>query len=250
MRFSAHKFGGASVSDAQAIQRVGQLLSDQIEAEERAVVVVRPWAKPPTPWKQCGRPLPKASVGNCGWPAWRSTWRSPKPWACRPRSWKQCAVAWKAAGKPRNRCAPNPWMRRMTPWWRQGNSQAPRWWRPGFQGRHVGGMVGCARHAAHLRSASLRAWTVHVGRSWNVTAHPHGRGPRGGHPRLHRATRRRQHEHVGQGRLRLQRCPSAVAVGAAGVTIWKDVPGMMNADPKRHPEAVTVPKSTTQKRSN
>ena len=33
----------------------------------------------------------------------------------------------------------------------------------------------------------------------------------------------------------------AVAVGAAGVTIWKDVPGMMNADPKRHPEAVTVP---------
>ena len=33
----------------------------------------------------------------------------------------------------------------------------------------------------------------------------------------------------------------AVAVGAEGVTIWKDVPGMMNADPKRHPEAVTVP---------
>ena len=33
----------------------------------------------------------------------------------------------------------------------------------------------------------------------------------------------------------------AVAVGAEGVTIWKDVPGMMNADPKRHSEAVTVP---------
>jgi aspartate kinase len=34
----------------------------------------------------------------------------------------------------------------------------------------------------------------------------------------------------------------AVAVGAQEVTIWKDVPGMMNADPKRHPEAVTVPR--------
>ena len=45
MKISAHKFGGASVSDAQAIQRVGQLLSDQIEAEERAVVVVSAMGK-------------------------------------------------------------------------------------------------------------------------------------------------------------------------------------------------------------
>ena len=45
MRFSAHKFGGASVSDAQAIQRVGQLLSDQIEAEERTMVVVSAMGK-------------------------------------------------------------------------------------------------------------------------------------------------------------------------------------------------------------
>ena len=34
----------------------------------------------------------------------------------------------------------------------------------------------------------------------------------------------------------------AVACSAASVTIWKDVPGMMNADPKRHLDAVTVPK--------
>ena len=34
----------------------------------------------------------------------------------------------------------------------------------------------------------------------------------------------------------------AVACSATSVTIWKDVPGMMNADPKRHPDAVTVPK--------
>ena len=33
----------------------------------------------------------------------------------------------------------------------------------------------------------------------------------------------------------------AVAVGSSSVTIWKDVPGMMNADPKRYPDAVTVP---------
>ena len=33
----------------------------------------------------------------------------------------------------------------------------------------------------------------------------------------------------------------AVACSASSVTIWKDVPGMMNADPKRHPDAVTVP---------
>ena len=33
----------------------------------------------------------------------------------------------------------------------------------------------------------------------------------------------------------------AVACSASSVTIWKDVPGMMNADPKRHSDAVTVP---------
>ena len=33
----------------------------------------------------------------------------------------------------------------------------------------------------------------------------------------------------------------AVATGSKEVTIWKDVPGMMNADPKRYPDAQTVP---------
>ncbi|MDA0728307.1 MAG: aspartate kinase [Bacteroidetes bacterium] len=33
-----------------------------------------------------------------------------------------------------------------------------------------------------------------------------------------------------------------VASASEGLTIWKDVPGMMNADPKRHSDAVTIPR--------
>ena len=31
----------------------------------------------------------------------------------------------------------------------------------------------------------------------------------------------------------------AACLGAESVTIWKDVPGVMNADPKRLPDAIT-----------
>ena len=37
---STHKFGGASVKDAAAIRRLGQLLANHLRPEEQAVVVV------------------------------------------------------------------------------------------------------------------------------------------------------------------------------------------------------------------
>ena len=118
----------------------------------------RPWAKPPTPWKQCGRLLKKMNGGACGRPTWKITWRWPKRWAFRPRSRTRCAVAWKAVGKPRSRCAPNPWMPRTMPWWRQGSSQAPPWWRLGFRRRACrrhGGM--CATRCTPQVRIALRA---------------------------------------------------------------------------------------------
>jgi len=44
---STHKFGGASVKDAAAIRRVGQLLSNHLRPEEQAVVVVSPVIRRP-----------------------------------------------------------------------------------------------------------------------------------------------------------------------------------------------------------
>ena len=45
MKCSAHKFGGASVHDAKAIQRVAELLGQQLDDSERAVVVVSAMGK-------------------------------------------------------------------------------------------------------------------------------------------------------------------------------------------------------------
>ena len=42
---STHKFGGASVKDAAAIRRVGQLLANHLGPEEQAVVVVSAMGK-------------------------------------------------------------------------------------------------------------------------------------------------------------------------------------------------------------
>ena len=59
---------------------------------------------------------------------------------------------------------------------------------------------------------------------------------------FHRASRGRANLHAGARGFRLQRRPAGGGLfSIVSVTIWKDVPGMMNADPKRHSDAVTVP---------
>ena len=45
MNLVTHKFGGASVRDAKAIRRIGDLLSEQIQSSERVVVVVSAMGK-------------------------------------------------------------------------------------------------------------------------------------------------------------------------------------------------------------
>ena len=54
---STHKFGGASVKDAAAIRRVGQLLANHLRPEEQAVVVVSAMGKTTNAleevWRSC-----------------------------------------------------------------------------------------------------------------------------------------------------------------------------------------------------
>ena len=155
-----------------------------------------------------------------------------------------CAVAWKAVGKPQSRCAPIHGCRVR----RHGGGR-------GARKHHVGGSLAS-------QAGMSAAW-------WDVRDTLHTSGP-------HRFARVDEAS-LGEAGASLRACMDdkahvvvtqgfigrhadgttstlgregsdysaallAVAVNAEGVTIWKDVPGMMNADPKRHPEAVTVPR--------
>ena len=245
MKISAHKFGGASVSDAQAIQRVGQLLSEQIEAGERAVVVVSAMGK----------------TTNALEAVWSATTE-----AARRALWEPCVaqhmIVAEALGL--SSTLTETLRDRMESCW-----QASEQVRPQSMDAAYDAMVA----AGELASTTLVAtWLVHEGMSaawWDVRDTLHTSGP-------HRFARVDEAS-LGQAGTSLRACMDdeahvvvtqgfigrhadgttstlgregsdysaallAVAVNAEGVTIWKDVPGMMNADPKRHPEAVTVPR--------
>ena len=244
MKISAHKFGGASVSDAQAIQRVGQLLSDQIEAGERAVVVVSAMGKTTN--------------------ALEAVWSAPEENERRDL-WATCVEEHMAVSEALGLSSSltDTLRSRMESCW-----QASEKVRPQSMDAAYDAMVA----AGELASTTLvAAWLSKAGMSaawWDVRDTLHTSGPHrfarvdestlGEAGTSLRACMAESHVVVTQGFIgrhvdgstsTLGREGSdysaallAVAVGAEGVTIWKDVPGMMNADPKRHPGAVTVPK--------
>ena len=105
------------------------------------------------------------------------------------------------------------------------------------------GVVGCARDPAHLWTAQARkggrrrlvgCWDV-ASRGLRFVQVVVTQGFIGRHDGGRTSTLGREGSDYSASLL-------AVALGAESVTIWKDVPGMMNADPKWHPEAQTVPK--------
>ena len=244
MKISAHKFGGASVSDAQAIQRVGQLLSDQIEAGERAVVVVSAMGK----------------TTNTLEAVWSASAE-----AERRDFWATCVENHMAVAEALGLSSSlmETLRGRMESCW-----QASEQVRPQSMDAAYDAMVA----AGELASTTLvAAWLAKAGMSaawWDVRDTLHTSGPHrfarvdesmlGEAGTSLRACMAEAHVVVTQGFIGRHADGStstlgregsdysaallAVAVGAEGVTIWKDVPGMMNADPKRHPEAVTVPK--------
>ena len=135
-----------------------------------------------------------------------------------------------AAGKPRNRCAPNPWMRHdamVAAGELASTTLVAAWLSKVGMSAHGG----CARHAAHLVRTALRAW---MSPPW--TKREQRSAP------MHEArvvvTQGFIGRHADGSTVRWAEGSDysaallAVAVGAEGVTIWKDVPGMMNADPK------------------
>jgi len=243
MKISAHKFGGASVSDAQAIQRVGQLLSDQIEAGERAVVVVSAmgkttntleavWSAPAGDerrdlWATCVKEHMSVAETLGFSPSltvtlrerMESCWQAAEQ--VRPQSMDAAYDAMVAAGELASTTLVAAWLSKagmLAEWWDVRDTL------------HTTGPHRFARvDESTLGEAgtSLRACMdeAHV----VVT-----QGFIGRHADGSTSTLGREGSDYSAALL-------AVAVGAEGVTIWKDVPGMMNADPKRHSEAVTVP---------
>ena len=251
MKCSAHKFGGASVHDASAIQRVAELLGQQLDDSERAVVVVSAMGK----------------TTNALEEVWRADGER------RKELWQACidqhlSVARELDLSPHH-CTEL--LHRMKACWDEAHQieQESPHAQPtaaSYDAFVAAGELGSTTLVeAWLNSCGIRAtwWDV---RNTLKTSGPHrfarvneselverGAGLRttlDGMPGRHVVvTQGFIGRHMDGRTSTLGREGSdysaallAVAVGAEAVTIWKDVPGMMNADPKRHPDAVTVPK--------
>lgn len=234
------------MKDADAIRRVGALLQSQLGSEEKAVVVVSAMGK----------------TTNALEEVWRSSGLE------REKQWKACCEAHTEVARELNlpESASHAVLERMQRCW----EEAIRAEKEGCHPRAYDAFVA----AGELASTTLiHAWLEVAGLSaawWDVRDTLVTTGP----PRFARvneetlndagASLRRElsridgrHVVVTQGFIGRQADGStstlgregsdysaallAVAVGAREVTIWKDVPGMMNADPKRHSDAVTVP---------
>lgn len=245
MRCSTHKFGGASVRDAEAIRRVASLLGDQLGPDEKAVVVVSAMGKTTN--------------------ALEDVWRAEG--ARRKELWDATVATHVAVAVELDVHLADPLQARMASCWEEA-TQAEA------SGDSIAAYDAFVA-AGELASTTLVAgWLLKAGLPatwWDVretlqTAGPH-RAARvdegtlnetGASLRRRLAERTGRHVVVTQGFIGRHSDGStstlgregsdysaallAVAVGAQEVTIWKDVPGMMNADPKRHPEAVTVPR--------
>ena len=244
---SAHKFGGASVRDAEAIRRVGSLLESQLSAGEKAVVVVSAMGKTTN--------------------ALETVWTASG--ALRRELWDQCVASHEDVASALN--LPDKVVEdlrdRMEACWHEAHEAEEREATQAAYDAFVaaGELASTTLVEAWLRTTGLSStwWDV---RDTLATTGPH-RFARVDEATLHEAGAslrdvlhgmEGRHVVVTQGFIGRQSDGTtstlgregsdysaallAVAVGAREVTIWKDVPGMMNADPKRHADAVTVPK--------
>ena len=245
---TAHKFGGASVKDASAIKRVAELLQGTLGTQEHAIVVVSAmgkttnaleevWSLSHNPTEQMVRwealleeHLAVADALALTEPSkqalrdtWTACWNEAK--ACEGDR-MACYDAMVAAGELASTQLVAGWLTKC--------GVGAKWW----DVRETLSTVGphqFARVEEHLlgeMGTSLRVhFEGHRGDRHVVVA----QGFIGRHGDGSTSTLGREGSDYSVALL-------AVAVGAEAVTIWKDVPGMMNADPRIHPEAVTVPR--------
>ena len=239
---STHKFGGASVKDAAAIRRVGQLLANHLRPEEQAVVVVSAMGKTTNALEE---------VWRCSGPEQEGRWGdivqthldvaaelgldvADRLQSVFEASWQEAQSAQRdglaeaaydalvSAGELASTT--------LVAAWCAAQGLDAVWW----DVRETVRTSGPHRHArvdeAALGDAGASLREVFAASQVVVT-----QGFIGRHDSGRTSTLGREGSDYSAALL-------AVAVGAESVTIWKDVPGMMNADPKWHPEAQTVPK--------
>ena len=239
---STHKFGGASVKDAASIRRVGQLLVNHLRREEQAVVVVSAMGKTTNALEEVWRSSGPEQEGR--WvdivqahldvaaelgldvadrlqAVFESSWQEAQL-AQREGLAEAAYDAFVSAGELASTTLVAAWCAAQgldAVWW--DVRETVRTSGPHRQARVDEAALGDA--GASLRAAFAASQVV-------VT-----QGFIGRHDSGRTSTLGREGSDYSAALL-------AVAVGAESVTIWKDVPGMMNADPKWHPEAQTVPK--------
>ena len=247
---STHKFGGASVKDAAAIRRVGQLLSDHLRGGEQAVVVVSAMGKTTNALEAVWCSSGPEQEGRWGElvqthldvaaelgldvadrlrSVFEASWQEAQ--SAQHEGLTEAAYdAFVAAGELASTTLVTAWCSAQgldAVWW--DVRETLRTSGPHRRARVDEGALWDA--GASLRAACASSQVV-------VT-----QGFIGRHDSGRTSTLGREGSDYSAALL-------AVAVGAESVTIWKDVPGMMNADPKWHPEPKPCPRGTMQKPSS
>ena len=249
MSCSTHKFGGASVRDANAIRRVGALLVEHLDAQGSAVIVVSAMGKTTNAleavweadaserrnlWDTCVASHVEVAQ-TLGLPpevSGRLVERMESCWHEAYGSTAECDVLDKAVAYDALVAAGELASTTLVHAWLQAIGKSAVWWDVrqtiSTHGPHRFARVD--ESTLHLAGQSLReAFLNDAGRQIVVT-----QGFIGRHEDGKTSTLGREGSDYSAALL-------AVATGSKEVTIWKDVPGMMNADPKRYPDAQTVP---------
>ncbi|MEY3010606.1 MAG: hypothetical protein RLZZ314_1248 [Bacteroidota bacterium] len=255
LRTETHKFGGASVKDAEAIQRVGSLLMQTLRPGTAAVVVVSAMGKTTNALEDVWRAAKEERPGlwhglleqhlqvaqTLGMPAatasrlhevFHSAWAEAHAVdEGRADAANATYDAFVAAGEMASTVLVHAWLEALgldTMWW---------------DVRQTLHTVG-PHKAARVEESNL----IQAGTSLRQALNQLGnRGSSGPGPVM-----------VTQGFVGRDQTGATTTLGREGsdysaalltvasgsdqLTIWKDVPGMMNADPKRHPDAVTIPR--------
>ena len=250
MTCTAHKFGGASVRDAEAIQRLGSLLNAQLGSDGKAIVVVSAMGKTTNALEDIWRAKGEARLAlwnNCVNKHLQVAEELKLSAATGQKLQDRMQVCWEEALRAESDtfevvseqspasydafvAAGELASTTLVEGWLQASGIATKWW----DVRDTLATTGPHRFArvdeSQLQSMGASLREVLDGPSQIVVT----QGFIGRHMNGRTSTLGREGSDYSAALL-------AGACSAASVTIWKDVPGMMNADPKRHAEAVTVP---------
>ena len=250
MTVTAHKFGGASVRDAEAIRRLESLLTAQLGPDGKAIVVVSAMGKTTNALEDIWRAKSEARLvlwDSCVTKHLQVAEDLKLPGATRQKLQDRMQACWAEAQRIESDsflaasekaaasydafvAAGELASTTLVEGWLQASGIATTWW----DVRDTLETSGPHRFArvdeAQLNELGTPLREMLNGSPQVVVT----QGFLGRHANGRTTTLGREGSDYSAALL-------AVACSATSVTIWKDVPGMMNADPKRHSDAVTVP---------